>query len=905
MIPGIIARARSLWHGVRRRSAIEAEMDEEFRTHIEMRAADLVRLGLSPREADRRARREFGRPERYKAEGSASRSLRGFDELGVSWLDFKLGFRMLVRYPGLTFVGGLAMAFAIWVGAGTFEFLGQIVNPRIPLPEGDRIVAIELTDVAEGRRMPRLLHDYHDWRTDLRSVSELGAYRALERNLITADAVAEPADVAEITASGFGLARVQPLLGRALVAGDESPASPLVMVIGWRLWQRRFGADPGVLGRTVRLGSAPATIVGVMPAGFAFPLSQEVWTPLRINPLDFERAQGPGISVIGRLAPGATLAAAQSELDGLGRRAAVDFPATHEHLRPRVMPLARSWLDLSSAEALSLRSINLFIVMLLALVCSNVALLLFARAVTRENEIVVRTAIGASRGRIITQMFAEALVLGAVGAALGLAAAGFGLRWGLAIAEAQAASLGSLPFWFRSSLSPMTVVYVAILTVLAAVIAGVLPALKVTRGVGTRLRAASAGGGGQRFGGLWTAVIVTQVALTVALPSTAFQLRRDSERIRTLDVGFPTEQYLSVRVEMDRDAASLPPGDTSRTAFVAHYASRVQELERRLASNAAVAGATFAERLPRMYHQWNQIEVDEGAVEPRDGRGHRVSSTTIADDYFEVLRVPLIAGRGFSSGDLASGARVVLVNQPFVDDVLGGRNPIGRRIRFIANEQDRRPKDDGPWFEIVGVAPDLGMTSGYGRAGIYHPMRPTDTYPMYLAVHTRDDPEGFGPTVRATATAIDPALRIDELMPLDEVTGSETQFLSFWFRLTLLISGVALFLSLAGIYAVMAFTVARRTREIGIRIALGASRHRVLASIFTRPLVQVSLGVLAGTCLTAVLAIGINRGEVSPRGTAMVAAYAVLMLAVCLLACIIPTRRALAVEPTEALRSDG
>ena len=905
MIAGIVARARSLWRGIRRRSDVDAEMEEEFRAHIELRTADLIRTGLAPDAAARKARLEFGRPERFKAEGSAGRGLRRFDELGVSWLDFKLGFRMLVRYPGLTLVGGLAIAFAIWVGAGTFEFLGQVMNPRIPLPEGDRIVAIEVASVTDGRQTPRILHDYVDWRADLRSVTELGAYRAVERNLITESAQAEPADLAEITASAFEIARVQPLFGRAIVADDESPASPLVLVLGWELWQRRFGGDPNVLGRTVQLGTTPATIVGVMPQGFRFPISYEAWAPLRLNVLEYERGQGPAISVIGRLAPDATLDEAQAELTNLGRRAALDFPATHEHLRPRVMPLAKSWLDLSTGDALSLWSINLFLIMLLALVCSNVALLMFARAATRESEIAVRNAIGASRARIITQLFAEALVLGAFGAALGLAAAGFGLRWGLGIAETQFMDGAPLPFWFRSTLSPSTVLYVAILAILAAVIAGVLPALKVTRGVGTQLRQASAGGGGLRFGGVWTAVIITQVALTVALPSTAFQLRKDANRIKTLEVGFPTEQYLSLRLEMDRDAASATTGDTARAAFLALFAEKKQELERRLTSDPAVLGVTFAGRLPRMYHQWNQIEVDEGAVEPLDERGHRVSSTPVAEDYFEVLRTAVLSGRGFNSGDFSSGAQVVLVNEPFVDDVLGGRNPIGRRIRYIANEDYRRPSDEGPWYEIVGVAPDMGMTSGYGRAGIYHPMVPAEAYPVYLAVHVRGDPGAFEPQLRATAAAVDPTLRINELMPLNEVTVGEMKFYSFWFRLTLLISSIALLLSLAGIYAVMAFTVARRTREIGIRVALGASQHRVLASIFRRPLTQVALGVLGGTFVTGLLAFGINGMAVSPRGAAMVGAYAVLMLAVCLLACIVPTRRALAVEPTEALRADG
>jgi hypothetical protein len=354
---------------------------------------------------------------------------------------------------------------------------------------------------------------------------------------------------------------------------------------------------------------------------------------------------------------------------------------------------------------------------------------------------------------------------------------------------------------------------------------------------------------------------------------------------------------------MDRDAIA-EIGDTSAAAFQARFTERRVELERRLMNDPDVLGVTFAGRLPRMYHEWNQIEVDDGAVAPTDERGHRVSSTRIAEDYFEVLQAPPLSGRGFTAADVATGAQIVLVNQPFVDAVLGGRNPIGRRIRYIADEDDRRPRDDSEWYEIVGVARDLGMTSGYGRAGIYHPMQPAEAHPVFVAVHVRGDPAAYAPVLRAMATAVDPTLRVNALMPLDRVIDGELKFLSFWFRLTLIVSGVALLLSLAGIYAVMAFTVARRTREIGIRVALGAERGRVLLAIFRRPMIQVGLGVAAGALVVGALGAGISGGA-TPQGVALVSGYAALMFAVCALACIVPTRRALAVEPTEALRSEG
>jgi putative ABC transport system permease protein len=917
MIPGLIARLRSLWRGLRRRSDVESEMTEEFRLHVELRAADLVRSGLSPAEAARRSRLEFGHAESYKQEGRVSRGLRPFDQLRVSGLDFKLGFRMLVRYPGLTLVGGFAFAFAILVCAGFFEFLTQVVNPTLPLDEGDRIVALRNLDAlrpwdATPRRAEaRALHDFVTWREELKSVEDLGAYRTLKRNLITGEGQGEPVEVVEISASAFRLARVPALLGRSLVETDEQAGAPAVVVIAHDVWQERFAGDSSVVGRTVRLGAAQTTVVGVMPEGFAFPVAHSLWAPFVLNVSGYERYGGPRIQVFGRLAPGATLPEAQAELTTLGQRAAADYPQTYQHLRPQVMPYAEAWLHFinSGESSRTLISANLFVVMLLGLVCANVALLMFARATTRESEIIVRTALGASRGRVITQLFAEALVLGGIATVVGLAAAGFGLRWGHSTLETVIMDgEGRLPFWFRSSLSPVTVLYAAVLTLLGAAIAGVVPGLKVTRGLQARLRVATAGGGGLKFGGVWTAVIVMQVAVTVAFPAVPFFLRRDAAELRTDDLGFPANEYLSVRLELDRDGSPAAARDTSRAAFLARYGATSQELERRLMAEPAVSGVTVATVLPVMYHGWNQIEVDQGAVTPHDSaRGHRVGAAAVEADYFDVLGIPILSGRGFHSGDLGSAARVVIVNRPFVDQVLGGRSALGRRVRYVAGEsfEDESDWEGGPWHEIVGVVRDLGRTSGYGRAGIYHPLDRQTTYPVHLAIHMRADPASFAPRLRAVAAAVDPTLRLDAVMPLTEVTNSELEFYGFWFRLTLLVSAIALLLSLAGIYAVMSFTVARRTREIGIRVALGADPRRIVASIFRRPLTQVGVGVMAGGVLTAALTLIFLERLLRPSEVTAVIAYAMLMMGVCLLACVVPTRRALRVEPTEALKADG
>ncbi|MQA92301.1 MAG: FtsX-like permease family protein, partial [Gemmatimonas sp.] len=796
----------------------------------------------------------------------------------------------------------------IWVGVGTFEFLVQVAAPTLPFDDGDRVVGIRMWDAASSDMRPAALHDFAEWREEVRTVDGLGAYRDLERNLITADGRSEPIAIAEISASAFPVTRVAALLGRTLTAADvESGAAP-VIVIGYSLWQRRFAANPDVLGQLVQVGREPATIVGVMPEGFGFPVAHRAWVPLRLNPIDFERGTGPTVEVFGRLAPGASLEEAGAELAAIGSRTAADLPETHQHLQPRVMPYARTILELSALMSVGVFSMNGFMIALMVLLCGNVALLMFARAVSRESEIVVRNALGASRGRIVIQMFAEALVLASLAAGIGLALARNGLRWGMTIVEGEVLEGGQLPFWFHDSLSLASVIYAVGLTLLAAAIAGVLPGLKMTRqGLVTALRQRTAGGGGPRFSGVWTAVIVTQVALTVLLPYLTFALQRDMQENVEPEVGFAAERYLAVRLEMDREDW-VPAADTSRAAFLAQVRSTQQELERRLLEQPAVEGVTFATNLPRRYHDWNQIEIDEGAVVPQDTvRGHRVSNAFIEADYFEVLGTELVSGRGFHSGDIESGAHVVIVNDRFVEVVLGGRNPVGRRVRVAASDLgEDLPESVGPWYEIVGVAPDLGMTSGYNAAGFYQPIIPDAAPPRFMLMRVRGEPEAFAPTLRRLASDVDPDLRLNDVLPLDEMDAAEAQFYDFWLRLSGLLTLVVLILSWAGIYSVMSFAVSRRTREIGIRVALGGGAGRIVLGILRRPLAQVTLGVAFGASLILALRVGLSDPGMGPSAAdaARMGVYAVVMLGVCLLACVVPIRRALAVEPTEALAAE-
>jgi putative ABC transport system permease protein len=896
---GLLDAARARLRLLVARRAAESRMNQEFRLHIELEAEKLMREnGLAAAEARRRALVAFGGVEKHK---EALHDDRGFAWLGSVSLDLRLAVRMLARYPGLTLVGCAAMAFGIAAAVGAFEVRTQLVAPSLPLDEGSRIVGARNWDASLNRPVLATPYDFATWRDALTSIEDLSAASVFPRNLITDDGQSEAVEVAAMTASAFRVARVLPLLGRTLVEADEDPGAPPVLVIGHDIWMRRFSGDPGVVGRTVRLGSKRWTVAGVMPEGFSFPAAHEIWIPLRVHAVGHGPGEAPGLLVFGRLDRDASKAQAQAELQAIGHRAADGLPETPEHLRAQLVPYTWLFSDPSDLQ-LGLALGNIFVVMLLVLVSANVALLMFARAATRETEIAVRSALGASRARIVGQLFVEGLVLAGLAVVIGLAAARIGIRSLLATLAADSGR--TLPFWMRDNLTPTTVIYAGALTILSAAIISILPALKVTsRGLEARLRQSTAGGGGFRFGGVWTAVIAAQVAATLTFPAASFFFHRWVVGGQSRDVGFSAATYLSARLQIDRDSAPGVPIDATEQAFRSRLRRTYAELERRVMAEPGAAGLTFADRLPGTEHPQWRIEVDGAEAATTSGLGHPVSSASVAPNFFDVVGAPILSGRAFTAADVESVPGPAIVNQSFVNQVLAGRNPIGRRIRRVRVDDTQQV---GPWFEIVGTVRDLGMIRDLGmakvQAGLYLPIAPDAAPVLRIAINVRGTPESFAARLRAVASEVEPTLQIHELMPLDETGANmwlESQYLS---RVLAILSAIALLLSLTAIYSVVSFSVSRRTREIGVRVALGADRRRVIGTVLRRPLAQVSLGNVVGGILVAFMFAGLFENTPTVVETASIAAYAVLMTGVCLLACVVPARRALRVEPASALR---
>ena len=933
---------RACWSriaGFVRPGAGERDFADELQSHIDLHTDDNIRAGMTPDEARRQALVRIGS---VAGAREAHRDRRGLPGLEALVFDLKIGGRMLVKYPGLTIVGGLAMAFAIWVGIVIFQVVGLFVHPTLPLPEGARLVEIRSMDVAANVQEEQILHDFLEWRQSVRSVTDIGAWRDSSRNLIVSAGDSRPVNVAEMSVSGFRVADGEPLMGRVLIEADEQPAAPAVAVIGYEVWRTRFDSDPHVLGRDVQLGNEHATVVGVMREGFEFPVSHDVWLPLKTAVLDQKPRSGPAITVFALLAPGETMQTAQAELTTAGRRAAAELPATHQHLEPRVRPYAMMASPGEPGDMPIMYSIYSFMVVLVMLICGNVGLLLFARAASREADLVVRTALGASRGRIVAQMFAEALVLGGVAAIVGVTAAGFALRtWGTAFLEAN---MGRLPFWFDLSLSPRTFAVAIVLTVAGAAVAGIMPAMKITRGMGHhRLKQTTAGSGGLQFGGVWTVVIVAQVAATVIFPAVVYMEQFLLRRVQDFDPGFATEQYLAVQIERDYPVDGGTNADAATLERNARLAATLEELRRRVAAQPGVGGVTFTEDLPTTNHPQKIIEmgydldlsdvasakVDSGAsASPGSSNAEPpLREATIAavdPSYLEVLNAPVLAGRGFTTADALPGTRVAIVDQGFVDQILQGRNAVGQQVRFrYPGPPSRRwapgnpddPAGPGDWYEVIGVVRELGVgapTQPGRAAGFYLPGTPDLFDQVHMMVHVRGgDPLRLAPQVRDAATAVDPSLRLVNMQRANEANNDILWVMTMWLRITVVLSGVALVLSLAGIYAVLSFTVARRTREIGVRVALGASRRRVVVATFRRPLFQVALGVVVGTAIIVTAATLMRNTELpgsesdlTLQGMTMIIGYGMVMLGVCMLGCVGPTRRALNIEPTIALRTE-
>lgn len=857
--------------------------------------------------------RHTGPPARRPHEASTQDAM---SRVGVSLLDFKLGLRMLVRFPALTVVSTVAIAFAITLGAGTYEFFERVTDPVMPFEEGHQIVNLRNRDLDRARVDPRALHDFVVWRDELKSFQDVGAWQSFQRNLVTDGGTSVPRFGAAVTAELLAIPRVPPLLGRLISSADEAPEAPAVVMLGHDVWRAQFGADPEVVGRQVHLGSTRATVIGVMPEGFGWPRSYQLWTAMQLDPLDFPRGEGPAIAVGARIAPGVDRAEAEAELAAIGRRTAADFPESHGRLRPELISFGAIELPISGVSYGVFYSLStLAFIGLLVLVCGNVALLLFARTAAREAEIVVRNALGAGRGHIVGQLGVEALFLGGIAALMGLWGAQAGMHWVVRVMESLGES--QFGFWFHEPIALSTGVLAVGITLVSAILCGVVPAMRVTGGTMAVHLQRAASGSGREFGRLWSGVIITQIAVTVVFVPLVLYLAHEASTIRSATYGFPAEEYLAVELAMGGGSVpmgELPNGPGERLVD-AEIGPVARDLERRLLEDGVARATGLASQIPGPYHPWQYVDMVGPSAPPRSAAGHRVASAAVDPAFFETLKARIVAGRGFDESDpppVEGEPRDVVVNEDFVRAVLEDRNPIGRRFRITdADGEAGESSGDNPSYEIVGVVEQIAMTIDpeMERApGYYSALPHGGVHPLRMALHVGREPARSAPRVRQLAAEVNPDLMITDVRPMDDSAWQVRRAYDAWFWVVLSAGGIGVLLATIGIYSIMSFTVAKRTREIGVRVALGADHGRVLRGIFRRALRQIGAGIAIGGAIL-VLLVGLFTSEGEPivlaRAGLLLIAYLAVMAVVCGLACVAPTARALAVQPTDALKADG
>jgi putative ABC transport system permease protein len=815
----------------------------------------------------------------------------------VSWLDWKLGTRMLLRYPALTIIGGLSLAAAMTMGAMGIEVAGELLYKPLPFDEGSRVVRLETQDTAAARVEPRVLHDFAIWRRSLKTVTELGAARVSERNVLTGEGRVELLRVAEITASAFPLTRVSPLLGRPLEPRDELPGAEPVVVLGYDTWQRQFLHDPAIIGRVVTVGRTARTVVGVMPPRFGFPRNQQLWVPLPIQ--DAAPREGPAVQVFGRFADGATWQDAAAELDVVSARFAADQPSTHAQLRTRVRAFAgRTPGDPLRFEDLVVHAI---VLLLLAAVSANVATLIFARTAMRESEMVVRHALGASRARVVAQIVTEGLVLALAAAVLALIVAQTTVRYAWARANQIVGDEG-LPFWVDLRLEPTTVAYALLLALIATALIGLLPALKATRAsVQTGLRGMTSTGGTMKFGGIWSFIVGAQVACTLLFVPAAVGIYTTAQNQSESNwAPFPTERYLTFRLRVDNEALAGEQNVPDERQIAARRARAYEDVAGRLREEPGVTQVTYGDRLPTMFPVWVALEIEQDGAPPTRLNGNfegGFAMAAVGAGYHEAFGARILAGRALHAVDAGAPNGPVVVNETFVRVV--GRNPVGARVRTLQRGAER---ELGPWREIVGVVSDLWtFPADWSEAAyIYRAASVAELDPVVVAVRVAGDAAPLAPRVAALAREGDAGLQLRDIMTLKEIVAERQKPGVFGGVVVASILITAVVFSAAGLYALMAVAVARRTREIGIRIALGASRRRVLGSVFARAARQLGGGIIAGNSLIMLIAWRADSLTAELVVTAVITS--VIMAVVGVLACAAPARRALRVQPTEALR---
>jgi putative ABC transport system permease protein len=803
--------------------------------------------------------------------------------------DVRFAVRMLIKNPGVTAAAVLALGLGIGLTTTTFSIAYGALMRGLPFERSERIMHLEANNPSQHEDSLEVWQlEFLDWRERQTSFEGLASFYSGTVNL-SGDSQPERYDGAFITANAFSVLRVKPLLGRALQPADEAPQAEPAVVLGHNLWRSRYGGDPKVIGRPVRVNGRPGTIVGVMPPGFAFPIAQEVWVPLQIDRAKLEgRDDGTTLEVFGRLKDGVTPEQARAQMSGVAKALAREYPDLHRGRGITVKPYTEEYLG---PEVFSMLSVMvLFGLVVLLIACANVASLMVARATRRTREIAIRSAMGAGRRRVVTQLLVESLMLSAAGALLGIGLAFVGVQ--LFNGAIYGPGGNTPPFWIRIAVDAPALLFTLGVTLLAGLTSGLMPALQASRtDVSSVLKDEGRGSTSLRLGWLSRAIVVSELAVCCMLLVGAGLMVKSILKLRTADFHFDSGNLLTVRIALFQ--ASYPEPAVRAKFF--------DDLVRRLEARGGVESVAVASSLPVTGSGRDYFRI-EGKAYPDERELPSAWTADVSPGFFRTLRARLVAGRDFGAQDGAGGAPVLIVNQSFAQKAWPNGDPLGRRVRL-----GRKP--DSPWRTVVGVVPDLkweGLESDEGgTAGVYLPLAQETPNFATAIVRTRGEPLAMAPVVRQDVLALDRDLPIYFVRSMDEVVANSAFFFNLFGTVFSVLGACALVLASVGIYGVIAFAVGQRTQEIGVRMALGAHRGNVLAMILRQGTVQLAVGLGAGLALAFAVCrmMRFLLYQVEPTDPPTYGLVSVVLCLVAFLASAIPARRAARVDPLVAIRS--
>jgi putative ABC transport system permease protein len=859
---------------------LDCDFEQELQAHLAMLTEDNVRRGMTPEESRRAALIRVGALTSLKEQHRETRGLRSVETL---LQDLRFAARLLVKQRGFTAAVVSALALGIGVNTAVFTIVNGWNLQDLPVDDPDRIMYLATRD-AQGRDRGVSYLDFLDWQKASRAFTGLAAYAGASMNVAVDGHPAEHLAGTFISANAFGLLRERPALGRDFRPEDDRVGAEPVVIIGHAVWIGQFGAEPSVVGRTIRVNGSPATVIGVMPAGFMFPVRSDMWMPIAQMPgIAAQPRDTRTIAVFGRLADDITLQHSRTELSTITAALAEQFPASNRDVQATV----EKFTERFGGPPPSIILVAVGFVLLIA--CANAANLLLARAAHRAPEMSLRSALGASRARILRQLLVESLLLSALACLFGLL-----IAWPIVRTIAAETADFGLPYWMRLTFEGRVFGFLAAACVGTAVLFGLVPAWKLSSArAGEMLK----DGGRTMSAGLrsrrWiSGLLVAELALSVILLASAALLIRSALLLYQADRAIAASKLLTARV-------SLPPAKYGTPEQRLMFYERLEE---RLASISSIASAAIGTALPFMGGTRREVVLDSDVEVPANA-ARPALTLAIGSTYFETIGLPLSRGRSFDARDGLPGQQVAIVNERFAELYLADRDAIGRRVRLI---DAGAPPASPVWLTIVGIAPTIRHSPGAARPVVYLPLRAQPAATIALMMRGNGETAALAPLVREQMRMLDADLPIYNISTLERVSQQSRWVPRATSSLLTLFAAIATLLSAIGLYAVTAYSISQRTSEIGIRMALGAQRRQVSWLFLRAALGHVGLGLAIG--ISGAMAVAqLLRGtlvQTNALDPLTFAGVIVLLGMVAVLACLVPTWRASALDPAVALRHD-